>query len=395
MPVSVIALLFCGTSLHAQAPVLTLDSAVARALRTYPAITAAELEVRQQEALKKTALQLQPLSAQLQGGQINSAANDINLQATTGLPFPTAIAQRSRYLKESVKLAESDRTRIHAAVRESAAGAYLQWAMGMERARLLQHNDSAMQTLALFAARKFDAGATGRLEKVSAQSAADQARLAWNRSRSDIAVYAAELEQWTGPLNGALPDSVLLRSLSMQPDPSAGAAPNDPVLATAAQQAELAKAEWKMERSQWAPTLQGGGFYQTIDGVSPFGGFLIGTAIPLPGGGQGARTKAARLRSDIARQQLEELRRSRTTELARTRAQWAQLHESLAYYEGNGAALAEALRRDAQRAYLNGEAGYVEFLQGMDQARTIEEERLGVRFQTALTVIHLNALTGQ
>ncbi|MBS1944964.1 MAG: CusA/CzcA family heavy metal efflux RND transporter, partial [Bacteroidetes bacterium] len=157
---SVVVLLLCGTSLHAQAPVLTLDSAVARALRSYPAITAAALEVRQQEALKKTALQLQPLSAQLQGGQINSTANDINLQATTGLPFPTAIAQRSRYLKESVKLAESDRARIHAAVRESAAGAYLQWAMGSARAALLQRNDSAMQTLASMADRKFQAGQT-------------------------------------------------------------------------------------------------------------------------------------------------------------------------------------------------------------------------------------------
>ncbi|MBS1548042.1 MAG: efflux RND transporter permease subunit, partial [Bacteroidetes bacterium] len=120
---SVVALLFCGTSVHAQAPVLTLDSAVARALRAYPAITAAELEVQQQEALKKTAFQLDPVNAQLQSGQINSSAHDINVQATTGIPFPTAIAQRSRYLKESVKLAESDRTRIQAAVRESATGA--------------------------------------------------------------------------------------------------------------------------------------------------------------------------------------------------------------------------------------------------------------------------------
>jgi cobalt-zinc-cadmium resistance protein CzcA len=192
-----------------------------------------------------------------------------------------------------------------------------------------------------------------------------------------------------------LPDTLLLRALAMQPDPSTGAANTDPVLATAAQQAELAKAAWKMERSHWAPTLQGGGFYQTIDDVSPFGGFLLGASIPLPGGGQGARTKAARLRSDIATQQLEELRRSRATELARTRAQWEQLHQGLAYYESTGAALAEALRHDARRAYLNGEAGYVEYLQGMEQARTIEEERLGVRYQTALTLIHLNALMGQ
>ncbi|MBP9080263.1 MAG: CusA/CzcA family heavy metal efflux RND transporter, partial [Flavobacteriales bacterium] len=391
---SVIALLLCGTSLHAQAPVITLDSAVTRALRSYPAITAAELEVQQQEVLRKTAFQLEPINAQLQSGQINSAAHDINLQAVTGIPFPTAIAQRSRYHKESVRLAETDRTRIHSAVRESTTGAYLQWAMGLQRAALLQRNDSAMQTLAAFAAKKFDAGATGRLEMISSQSAADQARLAWNKAKAEIAVYAMELEQWSGPLNGAVPDTALLQALSMQPDPATATTPDDPVVATATQQAELAKAEWRMERSQWAPTLQGGGFYQTIDGVSPFSGFIIGTSIPLPGGGQGARTKAARLRSEIAAQQVQELQRSRAAELARTRAQWQQLQESLAYHEGSGAALAVALRHDAARAYLNGEAGYVEFLQGMEQARTIEEERLGVRYRTALTLIHLNALMG-
>jgi len=391
---SVVVLLLCGTSLHAQAPVLTLDSAVARALRSYPAITAAALEVRQQEALKKTALQLQPLSAQLQGGQINSTANDINLQATTGLPFPTAIAQRSRYLKESVKLAESDRARIHAAVRESAAGAYLQWAMGTARAALLQRNDSAMQTLASMADRKFQAGQTGRLEALGARSAADQARLAWNKARSDAAVYATELEQWAGPLNGALPDPAALSALAMAPEPAAGTGTTDPVLATARQQAALAEAEWRMERSQWAPSLLGGAVVQRIDGVFPYKGYILGTSIPLPGSGQGARTKAARLRSEIALQQMDQLQRARATELAATRAQWAQLRESLNYYEGTGAALANTLRNDAGRAYRNGEAGYVEFLQGMDQARTIEEGHLAVRFQLGLAHLHLIALMG-
>ena len=56
-----------------------------------------------------------------------------------------------------------------------------------------------------------------------------------------------------------------------------------------AQRAQVAQAEWKLQRSQWAPSLQGGGFYQTFDGTSPFSGFLIGASIPLPGSGQGGR----------------------------------------------------------------------------------------------------------
>ena len=81
-----IALFFLGNTLQAQVPVFTLDSAVARVLKNYPSITAAQLEVQQQEALRKTAFQLDPLNAHLQGGQINSGVNDFDLQITTGIP---------------------------------------------------------------------------------------------------------------------------------------------------------------------------------------------------------------------------------------------------------------------------------------------------------------------
>ncbi|MBS1944965.1 MAG: TolC family protein, partial [Bacteroidetes bacterium] len=192
----------------------------------------------------------------------------------------------------------------------------------------------------------------------------------------------------------ALPDPAALSTLAMAPEPAADTGTTDPVLATARQQAALAEAEWRMERSQWAPSLLGGAVVQRIDGVFPYKGYILGTSIPLPGSGQGARTKAARLRSEIALQQVDQLQRARATELAATRAQWAQLRESLNYYEGTGAALANTLRNDAGRAYRNGEVGYVEFLQGMDQARTIEEGHLAVRFQLGLAHLHVIALMG-
>ena len=94
-------------------------------------------------------------------------------------------------------------------------------------------------------------------------------------------------------------------------------------------------------------------------------------------------------------QELEQLRRSRATELARTRAQWQQLRESLGYYDTTGLALATALRHDADRAYRSGQASYIELLQAMEQARQIEADHLGIRYQLALTVLHLNALLGQ
>ena len=75
-------------------------------------------------------------------------------------------------------------------------------------------------------------------------------------------------------------------------------------------------------------------------------------------------------------------------------AQLAQLRESLAYYENTGAALASTLRDDAQRAYTAGEADYFQFTQGIEQAFQLNAEHLRVRYELAITVLHLRALNG-
>jgi cobalt-zinc-cadmium resistance protein CzcA len=397
LAIATFLLLFAGGSAAAQDPALAggpipMDTVIARALRTHPSMTAAELSVQEQDALRGTAFSLQPLNAQFMQGQIQGPyRSDINLEATTGFDFPTTIARRSSYLKESLRLAESEKLNTSAYVKESAGGAYLQWVMGLERVRLLQQLDSAYTSMAAFAAKRFELGETGRLEKTSAQSRAEQVKVRLRQTQADLLAYQAEVERWTGALNGATPLPEELLNTARAPDPGGG---SDPLLLSMEQRAQVAEAEWKLQRSQWAPSLQGGGFYQTFDGASPFSGYLIGASIPLPGSGQGGRTTASRLRSEIATHELEAARRQRASERASTQAQLAQLRESLAYYESTGAELAATLRDDAQRAYTAGEADYFQFTQGIEQAFQLSTEHLRVRYELALTVLHLRALQG-
>ncbi|MBV6405270.1 MAG: CusA/CzcA family heavy metal efflux RND transporter [Flavobacteriales bacterium] len=376
---------------HAQAPI-SMDTVIARALRNHPSMTAAELKVQEQEALRKSALELQPLNVQFMQGQIQGPyRSDINLQAITGVAFPTTVVRRADYLKESMRLAESEKLTTGALVKESAGGAYLQWAMGLEQVRLLEQLDSIHASMADFAARRFDVGETGRLEKTTAQSRAEQVRLQLRRAQAELLVHRAEVERWAGALENVMPVVGELLNTARAPDPGGG---GDPLVRSMEQRAQVAEAEWKLQRSQWAPNLQGGGFYQTFDGVAPYSGWLIGASVPLPGSGQGARTKAARLRSEMASQELEAARRERSSERLRTQAQYEQLRENLAYYEGTGAALASTLRDDAERAYRAGEVDYFQFTQGMDEYFRISTEQLRVRYELALTVLHLRALQG-
>ncbi|HNE80008.1 MAG TPA: CusA/CzcA family heavy metal efflux RND transporter [Flavobacteriales bacterium] len=390
--VATLLLLFAGGGVAAQER-LPMDTVIARALRSHPRMTAAELAVQEQEAMRKTAFGLQPINAQFMHGQIQGPyRSDINLQATTGFAFPTTIARRAGYLKESMRLAESEKLSAASVVKESAGTAYLQWAMGHEQVRLLQQLDSAYASMAAFAAKRFELGATGRLEKTSAQSRAEQVKLRVRQAEAELLAYQAEVERWSGTLNGAVPLPVELTNTAHAPDPGGG---QDPMILALEQRTQVAQAEWELQRSQWAPSLQGGGFYQTFDGKSPFSGYLIGATMPLPGSGQGARTKAARLRSEIAAQELEIARRERHVERATTQAQLVQLRESLNYYESTGSELATTLRDDAERAYRAGEVDYFQFTQGFEQAFQIEAEHLRTRYELALTILHLRALNGR
>jgi cobalt-zinc-cadmium resistance protein CzcA len=389
--VATVLLIMIGGTSSAQEP-MPMDTAIARALRTHPSMTAAELRVQEQDALRGTAFGLQPLNAQFSHGQTQGPyPKDIILEANTGFAFPTTIARRAAYLKESLHLAENEKLNTAAYVKESAGGAYLQWAMGLEQVRILQQLDSAYASMAAFALQRFELGETGRLESTSAQSRAEQVKVRLRQAQADLVAYQVEVERWTGPLSGAVPVPEELLNTARAPDPGGG---NDPLLLSLQQRTQVAEAEWKLQRSQWAPSLQGGGFYQTFDGTSPFSGFLIGASIPLPGSGQGGRTSAARLRSEIAAQELEAARRQRSSERATTQAQLTQLRESLAFYESTGAALGATLRDDALRAYRAGEADYFQFTQGIEQAFQLNAEHLRVRYELALTVLHLRALNG-
>ena len=52
------------------------------------------------------------------------------------------------------------------------------------------------------------------------------------------------------------------------------------------------------------------------------------------------------------------------------------------------------MRDDAERAYRAGEVDYFQFTQGMDEYFRISTEQLRVRYELALTVLHLRALQG-
>ncbi|MBK7385131.1 MAG: CusA/CzcA family heavy metal efflux RND transporter [Flavobacteriales bacterium] len=390
-----VPLMLLASASFAQTPIsITLDQAVQMALRDHPVMNAAELSVEQQLALQKTALGLTPLSATYNGGQINSSLNDANLQVVQGFDFPTVIARRSQLLKENTALAESQRALTSAELKQRVSQAYMQLAYGNQLVELLHALDSTYSDFAANAQRKFDVGASGRLERDAATAQRDRIRLEWARAVTNRNQYQAELQRWLGSDTLVSPENTALNT-SIQLETNDAMIAQGPLLRYAQQQTEVAQAQWRMDRSQWAPSLQAGGFYQTLDHVSPFWGYQVGLGIPLPGGGQGARTKASRLGTEIATQQLENTQRTVRSAFTQASTQLQQLDQLVKYYETQGEALATSLHTSAQRSYDSGDIDYVAYIQGLDQSYRIRTEHLTALLDRANALFQLRALLGQ
>ena len=389
--------LLCASSAFAQLPtarVLTLDETVRMALRDHPAMNIADLTVQQQHALQKTGVTIDPLNATFTGGQINSSINDQNLALTEGFQFPTVYARRSQLLRQNTALAERQRDVTTAELKQRVSEAYVQLAYGIGYVDVLRKLDSTYSEFAAYAARRYDVGESNRLEKDAATAQSDRIHLELAKAEADRNVYQAELQRWLGSDTLVAPANDALDALTGI-QPSAAMIAQSPLLHYAQQQAEVAQAQWKLERSQWAPTLQAGGFYQTLDRASPFFGYSIGAGIPLPGTGQGARTKAARLGSEIAANQLIDAQRTLNSTYVQAEAQLQQRERLLLYYQSQGETLASSLIDAAEKGYRSGDIDYLAYIQGIEQAYRIRTEHLTARYDRALAIFQLQNLLGR
>src|SRR6185295_11609526 len=106
----------------------------------------------------------------------------------------------------------------------------------------------------------------------------------------------------------------------------------NPIYNLQQQQVSVSIAQWKLEKSKWSPSFQFGAFNQSIDKVTPFWGYSIGTSIPIFKTGQSGRVKAANLQSKIAQSQFDNFKLNLNTAYTLALQRYKQNSEQLQYY---------------------------------------------------------------
>ncbi|MBK5284449.1 MAG: CusA/CzcA family heavy metal efflux RND transporter, partial [Bacteroidia bacterium] len=371
---------------------VSLDSCIKVALQNHPLVQGTNYSVQQQQELKKTNFTLDPISLQYQGGQINSDKNDYNISAVTGIQNPFTIAKLTQLQNQKILLAQSQLSVTKNELVQKVSASYYQLMYGEQRLKLLMQLDSIYTDFANYAAKKYQVGESNLLEKISADAQLKQIRLRKQQAESDLTVFQTQLQQWTGITSPMEISDKESKMLSPPAQLDTGSLKQNPVFSFANQQVNVSIAEWKLEKSKWSPSFQFGAFNQSIDKVTPFWGWTIGTSIPIFKTGQSGRVNAANLQSKIAQAEFDNFKLNLNTAYTLALQKYRQNSAQLQYYNTEGLQLANTLTTVANKSYKAGDIGYVEFIQSTSQAYDIQNNYLETLNNYNQSVINLNYL---
>lgn len=390
------------TNLTPQA--LTLEQAIASALKHNPTLQSANTEIDLQRALRRTATDIGKTNVALMLGQYNSFAQDNNLTISQTIPFPTVFASQDALGDVQTRSAELKRTVTQNDLVYAVKSAFYQIAVLTERERLLREQDSLIRAFAKAADTRYTTGETTQLEASTAALQASEITVALSQTRADVHTAAMQLQMLLAseaPV-GIIPPSSLKRTLQIPTDTATFA--RNPLYAFIKQHTDVAAAAKALEVARLLPDLSVGYFSQTLVGTQEggrvfgandrFSGVQIGVAVPLWIVPQLAKVEAAGLATDIARTNAEAYRLQLSGAHAKAVQQFLKFKTSVEYYEQHALPQAALIQATAQKSYQRGDVGYLEYSQSLARVISVKTNYVEALAQYNQAVLTLEFLAG-
>ncbi len=372
---------------------ITIEEAVAIAFENNPTIKAANFEVEKQQSLKKSAYDFDKTAISYTRGQINNVQQDYEWNVSQDFKFPTVYGTQSKLQKERVQLSQTSLVLQKNTLERDVRATYMQLQYAKSKFLLIEELENEFKNFAVIADKRFQAGETNLIEKMSAQGKREEIRLLKSEVQLDVKNLQKQLQLL---LN--IDDEVTIVEVKAVKIPFNNIQKlgnENPFLKLQEQVVTVSKIAHKLEKAKFLPDVSAGYFNQQIEGVKNFTGFQVGIKIPLFFWSQKGRSQAAKKNTQIAQMNYERAKLDISAVLMATLQEYEKHKASLEYYETTGLQLADKLFFSTNKAYKEGEVGYVEYVATLEQAVQIKRdylERLNLYNQT---VNKINYLTGK
>jgi heavy metal efflux system protein len=392
----IIALLFLPLMGNAQQNPIGAEKAVAIAIENNNGLQAAAKRVEQSQQLVGSAFNLEKTQAYYNNDQNNIAENGLPIKVygiSQNLQFPTIYGAQRKVEKQKVTLSTQQYLLNERMLTKEVYLAYYNVVYRNSLARQYTFLDSLYGHFAMAADKRYEVGETNLLEKLTAEAKQKEISVLLTQSKEDITKAYTMLHQW---LQSDYLVIVAEKELPRLPLMEMNLTDHPGIRYYESAQ-KLTKSSLSLERQRLLPDLHIAVFQGTNNGVDAkrYNGFQAGVSVPLWFGANKSKINAAKTETMIVADESENYRIQLEAKYNGLLSDLKKFQEAVDYYENSGKKLSKELSTSASKAFQNGEIDFLQFVQLLESAKTIEITYLQNLNEYNTTVLELNYLTNE
>jgi cobalt-zinc-cadmium resistance protein CzcA len=410
---SVFLLLFIGSSFFnttnaQQTKVVNLHDAIQMALDSNLSVRSSVYSVDVQKALKGASWDIPKTAIDGEFGQFNSYSKDNSFTLSQSIAFPTVYINQRKLANANIKSSEWQLKASQLEIATDVKQVYWQLTYLYSKQKLLIYQDSLFSGFLRAAELRAKTGETNRLEMISARSQSLEVKNQLQQTMADVQIFRQKLQTLLNTEIALHPADTVLRRLESISIPDSLALTANPSLGYMQQQVDVSRLEKNLERSRMMPDFNVGYFSQTIKGTQEvngvprtfgagdrFNGIQAGIAIPLWFAPYTAKTKAAKLKEQVASTNAEYYNKSLLGSYQSLLAENGKYNNSVVYYEKQAIPEANLIIDQATRSYKAGALDYLDYILTLNRALSIKQNYLDALNNYNQTIISIDFITGK
>jgi heavy metal efflux system protein len=395
--------LFIGSAWNATAQkTITLPEALKIAIDSNQTAKIERLKTQYQKELIGTSAAVPRTTIASEFGQFNSSYNDTRFGISQSFEFPTVYSRQKSVLTNEWKTAAALTSLQELSLKKEVTHTFYALITLKEKEKLLQKSDSLLTEFLNKATLRLKKGESNVLEKATATLQLGQLQQQLKQVRQEQVVLQSSLQLLLNTEEELLPTSI---SIKMETEVllKTSIETSHPQLATLEAQQQTAAAQTKLEKAKRLPMLTMGYYNTSITGMGAddvlynsstrFHSAQVGIDIPLFGGAQNARIKAAKVQEDYWKEERSRSEKSLHHQLQLAEQNMLQSRAQVAYFETEGLPNALLIEKTANQQFYAGDINYLDWVVLTHQVITARNNYIDSVYHYNESVIALHYLT--
>ena len=390
---SIVGILISFIALQAKAQqLLTESEAISRALANSKNIQAASLQVKQQQQLIKSAINLPNPEFFWESPTGNFYTGSI----TQSFEFPTVYHHQFRLQKQQVGVAQKEKQLTETELKYRVKVLYLEAQFTDSLVRQLYIQDTLYEKIKLSAIRQFNAGQIDYLQQTFAETQYGEIHNQYQQSVTRAKAIKAQLQWITGVKDTIAVEPLFITAVPPQLTliPDSTALLSNLTVQLLQQQQAVAKQNITLQKSKALPGLAFGYFNQGERDTKWNNRFRFGITIPLWFGQYNGNIHAAKTEQQLIQSKQEGLQQELSAQVINANSEMQANWQSLQYYQQTGLRKAQEVIIASQRFFASGEIDYISLMRNSNDAYSIYLKYLEAVRSYNLSVINYQYLMG-